>query len=84
MAPGDGHRNGGYERGTPERTLPMTSVFLASERANIFDGTEANFPAWKWRIEHRLAKLNLGHTLVRTPAEETFFAPATGATAEQG
>lgn len=41
----EGRRNGGYERGTVERTLPIPGVLLSGDQANVFDGTEASFPA---------------------------------------
>lgn len=74
-----GRRNGGYERGTFERTLPYATV-LQTERPNVFDGNEANFGAWKWRVQNRLAKMKLMYVLTRTPVEEDYYEPVVGAT----
>ena len=57
------------ERGTLTGQLPFSALHV---RENIFDGREENFEAWKHRLLRRLARLNLGHTLVRTPQEEVY------------
>lgn len=66
-----------------ERQLPYTATAILPGRSWIFDGAESNFGAWKWRIEHHLAKLKLSGTLVRIPLEEEYAVPKPGATQEQ-
>lgn len=66
-----------------ERELPYVATLYRGDRSCVFDGNEANFPAWKWRVEHHLNKMRLLHTLLRTPEEEDYARPLEGATAQQ-
>ncbi|XP_055591553.1 uncharacterized protein LOC129743539 [Uranotaenia lowii] len=49
-------------------TLPHTAAGFSKEL--LFDGRTEIFGAWKMRLERRLARLKLSHTLIRIPTEE--------------
>ena len=69
-------------RVTTERSYVQMG-FIRGDRSHVFDGTESNFAAWDWRVEHHLAKMDLMHCLKRTPEEEVFAMPSPGATSEE-
>lgn len=50
----------------------------------VFDGNDAIFPAWNWRIQHQLAMLKLIHCLKLTPEEENYANPVKGESEEEG